>query len=203
MRGDEQVKLPPLPVTVSQLPVTRCQICHRTVADQLGQGSPDRALPTGTPRSARALCCVAGPRRSPYCPCGPADSWRSCPRRRGGWQHQSRNVAGFCRARVRTDRSVRRIRISASLTRSDGRAGHPGHASIRRRSTSAAGASSLYFSTWRAYGTGGGSAVTCCRGCNSRVRSLSKPRSRRNTASAKVVLGVRLGCGPPENRWHI
>jgi hypothetical protein len=35
-RGDEQFTFPPLPVTVTHLPVTRCQLCHRTVAYQPG-----------------------------------------------------------------------------------------------------------------------------------------------------------------------
>jgi hypothetical protein len=34
--GDEQVQFPPFPVTVTHLPVTRCQICRRTVAYRPG-----------------------------------------------------------------------------------------------------------------------------------------------------------------------
>lgn len=34
--SDEQVQFPPFPVTVTQLPVTRCQICRRTVAYRPG-----------------------------------------------------------------------------------------------------------------------------------------------------------------------
>src|ERR1019366_10719881 len=36
IEANEQVTFPPLPVTVTQLPVTRCQICHRTVAYRPG-----------------------------------------------------------------------------------------------------------------------------------------------------------------------
>jgi hypothetical protein len=36
MEGNEQVIFPPLPVTVIQLPVTRCRICQRTVAYRPG-----------------------------------------------------------------------------------------------------------------------------------------------------------------------
>jgi hypothetical protein len=32
MEANEQVTFPPFPVTATHLPVTRCQICHRTVA---------------------------------------------------------------------------------------------------------------------------------------------------------------------------
>lgn len=32
MRGDEHVTFPPLPVTVTHQPVTRCQICDRSLA---------------------------------------------------------------------------------------------------------------------------------------------------------------------------
>ena len=39
MRRDEQIKFPPLPVTISHLPVMRCQICHRTVTYQPGKVS--------------------------------------------------------------------------------------------------------------------------------------------------------------------
>jgi hypothetical protein len=34
--GDEQVQFPPFPVKVTRLPVTRCQICRRTVAYRPG-----------------------------------------------------------------------------------------------------------------------------------------------------------------------
>jgi hypothetical protein len=34
--SNEQVTFPPLPVTVTQLPVTRCQICRRTIAYRPG-----------------------------------------------------------------------------------------------------------------------------------------------------------------------
>jgi hypothetical protein len=30
-RCDEQVTVPPFPATITPLPITRCQICHRTV----------------------------------------------------------------------------------------------------------------------------------------------------------------------------
>ena len=36
IEANEQVTFPPFPVTVTQLPVTRCQICHRTVAYRPG-----------------------------------------------------------------------------------------------------------------------------------------------------------------------
>ena len=36
IRGDEQFTFPPLPLTVTHLPVTRRQICHRTVAYRPG-----------------------------------------------------------------------------------------------------------------------------------------------------------------------
>ncbi len=36
IEADEQVAWPPLPVTVTQLPVTSCQICQRTVAYRPG-----------------------------------------------------------------------------------------------------------------------------------------------------------------------
>ena len=36
MEANEQVIFPPLPVTVTQLPLTRCQICRRTVAYRPG-----------------------------------------------------------------------------------------------------------------------------------------------------------------------
>ena len=36
IRGDEQFTSRRFPVTVTQLPVTRCQICHRTVAYRPG-----------------------------------------------------------------------------------------------------------------------------------------------------------------------
>ena len=37
IRGEEQFTFPPLPpVTLTQPPVTRCQICHRTVAYRPG-----------------------------------------------------------------------------------------------------------------------------------------------------------------------
>ena len=50
------------PVTVTQLPVTRCQICHRTVAYRPGNPhrGPDRALPPGPSRSTRPRIPVAG-----------------------------------------------------------------------------------------------------------------------------------------------
>ena len=37
MDGDEHFTVPPLPVTVTHLPVTRCQICHQTVAYRPGR----------------------------------------------------------------------------------------------------------------------------------------------------------------------
>jgi hypothetical protein len=68
IRGDEQFTFPPLPVTVIQLPVTRCQICHRTVAYRPGNLSevltahyrraiPKRSasLPGSRPREPSAL----------------------------------------------------------------------------------------------------------------------------------------------------
>jgi hypothetical protein len=36
MRGDEHVTFPRFPVTVPHLPVTRCQICDRTLACRPG-----------------------------------------------------------------------------------------------------------------------------------------------------------------------
>ena len=41
-----------------------------------------------------------------------------------------------------------------------------------------------------------------CGGDDGAARGLTKPRSRRNTTWTKVVLGVGLDYGPPENRWH-
>jgi hypothetical protein len=54
---------PPLPVTVTQLPVTRCQICHRIVAAYRASNlkwGPDRALPPGPSRSIRPPLSVPG-----------------------------------------------------------------------------------------------------------------------------------------------
>jgi hypothetical protein len=36
MEADEEVTFPPLPVTVTYLPVIRCRICQRTVAYRRG-----------------------------------------------------------------------------------------------------------------------------------------------------------------------
>jgi hypothetical protein len=65
MRGDEQVKLPPLPrdgfaPSGHALPDLRP---HRRAPARQSQRSPDRALPAGTPGSARPPFRIAGPRR--------------------------------------------------------------------------------------------------------------------------------------------
>ena len=64
MRGDEQVKLPPLPrdgyaPSGHALPDMRP---HRRASARQSQRSPDRALPAGTPGSARPPFRIAGPR---------------------------------------------------------------------------------------------------------------------------------------------
>ena len=62
MGCDEQFTFPPLPVTVTHLPVSRCQICHRTIAD--GPGKVSEILTDhyrrAHPRSARPPFPVAG-----------------------------------------------------------------------------------------------------------------------------------------------
>lgn len=70
MRGDEKVKLPPLPrdgfaPSGHALPDLRP---HRRAPARQSQRSPDRALPAGTPGSARPPFRIAGPRR-PRTPC--------------------------------------------------------------------------------------------------------------------------------------
>ena len=52
VEANEQVTFPPLPVTVTQLPVTRCEISHRTVAYRPGSLSGVlTALPPGHPEA--------------------------------------------------------------------------------------------------------------------------------------------------------
>ena len=63
------------PVTVTHLPVMRCQICHRTVVPaRHPYRGPDRALPPRLPRSARLPFLVAGHRDQHHPPMPPRAS---------------------------------------------------------------------------------------------------------------------------------
>jgi hypothetical protein len=58
------------------------------------------------------------------------------------------------------------------------------------------------FSTWRACGTGGGSAVTCYRDVTATLITSDQTWVKEEHDLDEVVLGVRLDCGLHENRWH-
>jgi hypothetical protein len=193
---------PAVSVTVSQLPVTRCQICHRTVVHQPGKASEvlTEHYRRACPKRPGSLLCSRASEISVLSLCArpiPGDHARDAV---GGWQHQSRDVAVSCCARARTDRSVRRIRISASFARSD-RASRAIHDPAMLPSAGALPAQLVLPRSISAPGGLTAPEVKRCHPlsrCNSRARSLTKPRSRRSTTWTKVVLGVRVGCGPPK-----